>query len=50
MFSDLTDPDYGQHETDPDYGQHETEEDEQDTDDNSGDDYQDLFDLRDMII
>ena len=28
MFSDLTDPDYGQHETDPDYGQHETEEDE----------------------
>ena len=28
MFSDLTDPDYGQHETDPDYDQHETEEDE----------------------
>ena len=32
MFSDLTDPDYGQH---------ETEEDEEDTDDNSGDDYLD---------
>ena len=29
MFSDLTDPDYGQHETDPDYGQHETEGDEE---------------------
>ena len=48
MFSDLTDPDYGQHETDPDYGQHETdpdygqhetEEDEENTDDNSDDNY-----------
>ena len=27
MFSDLTDPDYGQHETDPDYDQHETDPD-----------------------
>ena len=27
MFSDLTDPDYGQHDTDPDYGQHDTDPD-----------------------
>lgn len=27
MLSDLTDPDYGQHDTDPDYGQHDTDPD-----------------------
>ena len=38
MFSDFTDPDYGQHDTDPDYGQHDTDPDcgQLDTDPDNG--------------
>ena len=38
MFSDFTDPDYGQRDTDPDYGQHDTDPDcgQHDTDPDNG--------------
>ena len=38
MLSDLTDPDYGQHDIDPDYGQHDTDPDygQHDTDPDYG--------------